>query len=185
MNTTDNILEELDVLIEDSLRNSNPIGVTLCYARSTIANYRARIAEFWDALETVREQRDEAQEALAAEIKHHAETTAKWNGHHMDLTIAQCDLNEALRERDEAREDAAHWKAQCRKGFNIPEMIRELAEARGQRDRLAEALKECREDSISLISFQRKEGYHKSIIFTEKNINNATESLQSLTPNEL
>ena len=49
-------------------------------------------------------ERDGAREALAAEIKHHTETTAKWNGHHMDLTISQCDLNKAIRERDEARE---------------------------------------------------------------------------------
>jgi hypothetical protein len=52
-------------------------------------------------------ERDEAREALAAEIKHHVETTVKWNGHHMLLTIAQCDLNKALREREEARADAA------------------------------------------------------------------------------
>ena len=56
----------------------------------------------------------------------------------------------------------------------------ELTAVTEQRDRLAEALKECREDSISLISFQRKEGYHKSIIVTEKHINDATEALQSL-----
>tara|TARA_R110000868_G_scaffold368402_1_gene631512 strand:- start:18 stop:398 length:381 start_codon:yes stop_codon:yes gene_type:complete len=51
-----------------------------------------------------------------------------------------------------------------------------------QRNRLAAALKECREDSISLISFQRKEGYHKSIIVTEKHIKDATEALQSINP---
>jgi DNA-binding protein H-NS len=45
---------------------------------------------------TLKQERDEAREALAAEIKHHVETTVKWNGHHMLLTITQCDLNKAL-----------------------------------------------------------------------------------------
>ena len=58
----------------------------------------------------LKRERDEAREALAAEIKHHTETTAKWNGHHMDLTIVQCDLNKAIRQRDEARAEIAGWE---------------------------------------------------------------------------
>jgi hypothetical protein len=53
--------------------------------------------EFAEKLER---ERDEAREDLSAEIKHHMETSAKWNGHHMDLTKVQCDLNKAIRERD-------------------------------------------------------------------------------------
>jgi hypothetical protein len=58
------LLENLDEWIDDSLRKSKPIGLTLCAARSTIADHRARITEMWDALETLRRERDEAREAL-------------------------------------------------------------------------------------------------------------------------
>ena len=58
------LLENLDEWIDDSLRKSKPIGLTLCAARSTIADHRARITELWDALETLRRERDEAREAL-------------------------------------------------------------------------------------------------------------------------
>jgi hypothetical protein len=54
------LLENLDEWIDDSLRKSKPIGLTLCAARSTIADHRARITEMWDALETLRRERDEA-----------------------------------------------------------------------------------------------------------------------------
>lgn len=54
------LLENLDKWIDDALRNSKPIGRTLCAARSTIADHRARITEMWDALETLRRERDEA-----------------------------------------------------------------------------------------------------------------------------
>ncbi len=58
------LLENLDEWIDDSLRKSKPIGLTLCAARSTIADHRARITELWDALETLRRERDEAQEQV-------------------------------------------------------------------------------------------------------------------------
>jgi hypothetical protein len=59
------LLENLDEWIDDSLRKSKPIGLTLCAARSTIADHRARITEMWDALETLRRERDEAREENA------------------------------------------------------------------------------------------------------------------------
>ena len=59
------ILENLDEWIDDSLRKSKPIGLTLCAARSTIADHRARITEMWDALETLRRERDEAREVAS------------------------------------------------------------------------------------------------------------------------
>jgi NifB/MoaA-like Fe-S oxidoreductase len=58
------LLENLDEWIDDSLRKSKPIGLTLCAARSTIADHRARITEMWDALETLRRERDEAREEI-------------------------------------------------------------------------------------------------------------------------
>jgi NifB/MoaA-like Fe-S oxidoreductase len=58
------LLENLDEWIDDSLRKSKPIGLTLCAARSTIADHRARITEMWDALETLRRERDEAREEV-------------------------------------------------------------------------------------------------------------------------
>ena len=107
----------------------------------------------WDHAKTLQRERDEAREELAAEIKHHIETTAKWNGHHMDLTITQFDLNKALRERDEAR---------------------------GQRDRLAEALEEIYNvssfDYDTMPELARKK-------YREVVLEMADEALQSLTSN--
>lgn len=60
------LLENLDEWIDDSLRNSKPIGLTLCAARSTISDHRARITEMWDALETLRRERDEARAVAGA-----------------------------------------------------------------------------------------------------------------------
>ena len=50
--------------------------------------------------EQLERERDEAREVLDVEIKHHRETTVKWNLCHMALTKVQCDLNKALREQD-------------------------------------------------------------------------------------
>ena len=83
-------------------------------------------------LTAVTAQRDEAREALAAEIKHHIETTAKWNGHHMDLTITQFDLNKALRERDEAREQRdrlAEALEKVSRSWNYVEVAREALQS--------------------------------------------------------
>lgn len=69
------LLENLDELIDDSLENSKPIGLTLCSARRTIVDQRARITELWEALGMVIRQRDRMEE----------------------------ELNDAWKERDEAR----------------------------------------------------------------------------------
>ena len=53
------LLESLDAWIEDALKNSKPIGLTLSRARMTITDQYDRICELWDALDTVRSQRDE------------------------------------------------------------------------------------------------------------------------------
>jgi len=86
----------------------------------------------------MQKERDEAREALAAEIKHHVETTVKWNGHHMLLTIAQCDLNKALRERDEARADSAQL-ADRLSGLEL-RTTEELARMERERDEAREEL---------------------------------------------
>jgi hypothetical protein len=44
-------MESLDSWIDDALKNTNPIGLTLCRARVTIKEQRARIGEIFDALE--------------------------------------------------------------------------------------------------------------------------------------
>jgi hypothetical protein len=88
----------LDEWIDDSLRKSKPIGLTLCAARSTIADHRARITEMWDALETLRRERDEARE----KIKRQAERICQLEGatNHAGGTP----LSIALREREEVRQ---------------------------------------------------------------------------------
>lgn len=58
------LLENLDEWIDDSLENSKPIGLTLCSARRTIVDQRARITELWDALGMVSRQRDRMEEEL-------------------------------------------------------------------------------------------------------------------------
>lgn len=122
------LLENLDEWIDDSLRNSKPIGITLCAARSTITDHRARITELWDALETLRRERDEANRLICATYD--------------ALTPDGCDLppsginsmpdkvNAILAERDEAREDLEFR----RELYNVQEEFlkaarRDLAEA--------------------------------------------------------
>ena len=64
---------------------------------------------------------------------------------------------------------------------------RERDEARGQRDMLAEALRECRDDSIELIgerdSWQRESrgDYQERYQSTRDNVTRADAALQSLT----
>jgi NifB/MoaA-like Fe-S oxidoreductase len=89
------LLENLDEWIDDSLRKSKPIGLTLCAARSTIADHRARITEMWDALETLRRERDEAIRQLE-NLKAVSIHTC-----HDQCQRPMCVLR---RERDEARE---------------------------------------------------------------------------------
>jgi len=47
----DDLMESLDSWIDDALKNTKPIGLTLCRARATIKEQRARIGETFDALE--------------------------------------------------------------------------------------------------------------------------------------
>ncbi len=47
----DGLLDSLDAWIEDALKGSKPIGLTLSRARVTITDQRDRIGEIFDALE--------------------------------------------------------------------------------------------------------------------------------------
>jgi hypothetical protein len=49
------LLSNLDAWIDDALKHSKPIGLTLTRARSKIKGQHDRIAEMWDALEYLRE----------------------------------------------------------------------------------------------------------------------------------
>ena len=59
------LLANLDDWIDDCLRNSKPIGLTLCDARKRISDQSDRIAELWDAMEIIRRERDEARNKMA------------------------------------------------------------------------------------------------------------------------
>ena len=67
---------------------------------------------------------------------------------------------------------------------------RERDEARGQRDRLAKALRECREDSVELLGerdwwqHEPRGDYQQRYQETRHNAKRADAALQSLTPNE-
>lgn len=68
---------------------------------------------------------------------------------------------------------------------------RERDEARGERDRLAAALRECREDSYELLAErdwwknETRIGYQERYKVTLANTERATEALQSLTTKTL
>jgi hypothetical protein len=47
----DDLMDSLDAWIEDALKGSKPIGLTLSRARVTITDQRDRIGEIYDALE--------------------------------------------------------------------------------------------------------------------------------------
>jgi uncharacterized protein (DUF3084 family) len=105
------------------------------------------------------------------------------------------------RERDEAREAAEHYrnlyylpKDGLEAAKNHPlswenaKAQEELATVTEQRDRLAEALKACREDSAELLGerdwwqAEPRCDYQKRWQDTHDNLTRADETLQSLTP---
>jgi uncharacterized coiled-coil protein SlyX len=58
------LFEALDAWIEDALKGSKPIGLTLCRARVTITDQHDRIAEIFDALERQNREVARLREAL-------------------------------------------------------------------------------------------------------------------------
>jgi len=96
-------------------------------------------------------------------------------------------------------QDATFWK-EFRKAANayayvqdkrICDLEHALAAATEQRDRLAEALRECRDDSVELLGErdwwqnEPRLDYQNRYQETRDNVTRADETLQSLTPNEL
>ena len=197
MNTTDKILEELDVLIEDSLRNSKPIGAIFCDARRTIANYRARIAEFWDALETVRGQLSAAKreaEYLATSIHRAEYSNVAPNWELCDSVagvISQIDnMYAGVRaQRDELRRwtsvnGVIDLERERDRGLKENrDLWSSNAELTEQRDRLAEALKLCRQRVVGECGF-----YWENTTYTYKSrdyiADVCEQALQYLNKNE-
>lgn len=84
------LLANLDDWIDDCLRNSKPIGLTLCDARKRISDQSDRIAELWDAMEIIRRERDEARNKMADALQ--------------EVDLRTLDFERMKEERDEARE---------------------------------------------------------------------------------
>ena len=95
-------------------------------------------------------------------------------------------LAEITKQRDEAREYRDRLLEE-REQWRLSSVCRELVE---QRDRLADALKQCREDSVELLGErdwwqnETRLDYQKRYRDTRDNIDRADDSLQSLTTNE-
>ena len=101
------------------------------------------------------------------------------------------DRARAIRERDEAREELAAASVElCDFEDAIAKWMKEAMKFKGERDRLAEALKQCREDSVELLGErdwwqnETRLDYQKRYRDTRDNIDRADDALQSLTPNE-
>lgn len=137
-------------------------------------------------LTAVTEQRDEAQE--------YADRLAEGLPDGMlpkDIEVlreANWDLASELaavtEQRDEVRETVESLTTTA---FDL---LASLEKARDERDRLAEALRECREDSVELLGErdwwqnETRLDYQKRYQETCNNVMRATEALQSLTNNE-
>lgn len=109
------LLANLDDWIDDCLRNSKPIGLTLCDARKRISDQSDRIAELWDAMEIIRCERDEAREALRTLAEHGEneiqklikecdEARNKMADALQEVDLRTLDFERMKEERDEARE---------------------------------------------------------------------------------
>ena len=90
------------------------------------------------------------------------------------------ELTAAREELAELKEEYGTWWAQKRIAID------ELKEVTEQRDRLAEALRQCREDSVELLGERNwwknepRLGYQKRYQETRDNVTRADEALQSL-----
>ncbi len=88
----DDLLESLDAWIEDALKGSKPIGLTLSRARTTITDQRDRIGEIFDALEC----QNKEVEKLRAAIRNLRDVKGR---HHTQIATEQ--LFALLPENDE------------------------------------------------------------------------------------
>ena len=93
------------------------------------------------------------------------------------------ELTIVTKERDEARETAERYR------LDANALMLQRDEAREQRDRLAKALRECREDSVELLGerdwwqHEPRGDYQQRYQETRHNAKRAEAALQSLTPN--
>ena len=99
-----------------------------------------------------------------------------------ELTAAREGLAEAKQQISGAREQDI---------IAIQDMFSKVCELAEQRDRLAEALRECRDDSIELLGerdswqLENRGDYQKRYQETRDNVTRADAALQSLTTNKL
>jgi chromosome segregation ATPase len=93
-------------------------------------------------------------------------------------------LTAVTEQRDEARETVESLTTTA---FDL---LASLEKARDERDRLADALQECREDSVELLGErdwwqnETRLDYQQRYQETRDNVTRADAALQSLTPNE-
>ncbi len=176
--------------------------------------YRATVGDIWELCEfferefnEAREQRDRLAEKFTRLDK------PKYSGDPMLDSVLKV-TNPAFRNWAHslpptywARYDLSAarigWEAACDKalrskcnspsedaGKAMADLIRQRDEARGQRDRLAKALSECREDSIELLDtrgwwqHEPRGDYQQRYQETRHNVRRADAALQSLTTNE-
>jgi uncharacterized coiled-coil DUF342 family protein len=100
-------------------------------------------------------------------------------------------LSAAREERDEARGQRDRLaELRNKNAIHFNELLELCGTLRKERNRLAKALRECREDSYELLAErdwwknETRIGYQERYKVTLANTERATEALQSLTPNE-
>jgi uncharacterized coiled-coil protein SlyX len=81
------LLESLDSWIEDSLKGSKPIGLTLCRARVTITDQHDRIGEIFDALE----HQNKEVARLREQVKRLRGALSMWRMEGPDSNACWCD----------------------------------------------------------------------------------------------
>lgn len=76
----DGLLESLDAWIEDALKGSKPIGLTLSRARVTITDQRDRIGEIFDALECQNREVERLRNAIRSFVTDYEKISWGWDG---------------------------------------------------------------------------------------------------------
>jgi len=97
--------------------------------------------------------------------------------------LAENQLATVTEQRDEARQETVRTREFMDYGFAKAQ--EELTAATAQRDRMAEALRKCREDSVCYQERMEVLGYVHAAKESKANSDRADAALQSLTPNEL
>lgn len=74
------LLEALDAWIEDALKGSKPIGLTLSRARVTITDQHDRIGEIFDALERQNKEVERLRNAIRSFVTDYERIDWGWDG---------------------------------------------------------------------------------------------------------